>query len=199
MRTKGIMSTFFRPISPRTIFTAWCSDQRPNFSGINLGVSHGTRWNMMELYFGGGYMRLPTRIWWKNMENMEKQQTLQGLSGASKKRFLFGFPRLSNKTWPLLKLKMEPSWRTKSKITAETVAPFRSFQYLSVVAHAKRIFYDIFQMLFVTWSELVCMSNSFCSETLAETGEGPAQFPQTQKQVAWPTAVLNQLESQKSR
>ena len=40
------------------------------------------------------------------------------------------------------------------------------------------------------------MSNSFCSETLAETGEGPAQFPQTQKQVAWPTAVLNQLESQ---
>jgi len=40
--------------------------------------------------------------------------------------------------------------RTKSKITAETVAPFRSFQYLSVVAHAKRIFYDISQMLFVT-------------------------------------------------
>ena len=80
VRTKGIMSTFCRPISPRTIFTAWCSDQRPNFSGINLGVCHGIRWNMMELYFGGGYMRLPTRIRWKNME---KQQTLQGLSGAS--------------------------------------------------------------------------------------------------------------------
>ena len=77
VRTKGIMSTFFGLISPRTIFTAWCSDQRPNFSGINLGVSHGTRWNMMELYFGGGYMRLPTRIRWKKWEKMEKQQTLQ--------------------------------------------------------------------------------------------------------------------------
>ena len=31
----------------------------------------------MELYFGGGYMRLPTRIRWKKWENMEKQQTLQ--------------------------------------------------------------------------------------------------------------------------
>ena len=40
------------------------------------------------------------------------------------------------------------------------------------------------------------MSDAFCSETLAETGDGPAQSPQTQKQVAWPTAVLNQLESQ---
>ena len=48
---------------------------------------------------------------------------------------------------------MEPSWRTKSKITAETVAPFRSFQYLSVVAQVKRNFmkyFRYFQMLFVT-------------------------------------------------
>ena len=32
------------------------------------GVGHGIRWNMVELYFGGDYKRLPTRIWWKNME-----------------------------------------------------------------------------------------------------------------------------------
>ena len=35
--------------------------------------------------------------------------------------------------------------RTKSKITAETVAPFRSFQYLSVVAQVKRSFMKYFR------------------------------------------------------
>ena len=157
----------------------------------------------------------PQELDGKTWEHMEKQQTLQESSRPFRRfevtisfRISQAFkyhPWPSNKTWPFLKLKLEQSLpqrggkRTKNKITAETVAPFSIFQYLSVVAQVKRNFmkyFRYFQMLFVTWSELVCMSTSFCSETLAETGEGPAQAPQTQKQVAWPTAVLNQLESQ---
>ena len=58
--------------SPHSSDPPRTTDQRPNFSGINLGVCHGTRWNMMELYFGGGHMRPPTRIWWENMEKHGK-------------------------------------------------------------------------------------------------------------------------------
>jgi hypothetical protein len=38
--------------------------------------------------------------------------------------------------------------------------------------------------------------NQFCFETLAKitVDERPAQSPQTQEQVAWPTALLDQLE-----
>ena len=178
------------------------------FFGDQLGVSHGIRWNMVELYFGGGYMRLPTRIRWKNMGKHGKTTNPSRPFRRFEVTISFRISQaLTNITWLFLKLKLEQSFlqrggrRTKSKITAETVAAFRSFQYLSVVARKKE-FYEIFQMLFVTWSELYSWSkhmspslrmDSFCSETLAETGEGPAQSPETQKQVAWP---MNQLESQ---
>ena len=51
------------------------------------------------------------------------------------------------------------------------------------------------------WSKCQSMSpshqiNQFCFETLAKitVDERPAQSPQTQEQVAWPTALLDQLE-----
>ena len=136
VRTKGIMiSTFFRPISPRTIFTAWCSDQR-TFGGSTWGLameSDGTWWNCI---LGVGTWDCPQELDGKTWENMEKQQTLQESSRPFRRfeeTISFRISRWpSNKTWPFLKLKMEPSWRTKSKITAETVAlsdPFSICQW----------------------------------------------------------------------
>jgi len=112
---------------------------------------------MMELYFGGGYMRLPTRIRWKKWEKMEKQQTLQE-SPRPFRRFEVTISfrisqALTIQQNALSELKMEQSWRTKSKITAETVAPFRSFQYLSVSFSGgtrRRNFMRYIQMLFMS-------------------------------------------------
>jgi hypothetical protein len=60
--------------------------------GTGLAMeSDGTWWN----YISGVITRdYPQEFDGKTWKNMETHQTLQGLSGASKKRFLFGFPKL---------------------------------------------------------------------------------------------------------
>ena len=132
-----------------------------NFWGVDLGLameSDGTWWNCI---LGVGTWDCPQELDGKTWENMEKQQTLQESSRPFRRfeetisfRISQAFkyhPWPSNKTWPFLKLKLEQSLpqrggtRTKSKITAETVAPFRSFQYLSVVAQVKRNFMKYFR------------------------------------------------------
>ena len=92
VRTKGIMSTFFRPISPRTIFTAWCSDQRPNFSGINLGLameSDGTWWNYI---LGVGTWDYPQELDGKTWETWKNNKPFKAFQALRRNDFFSDFP-----------------------------------------------------------------------------------------------------------
>ena len=67
-----------------------------NFWGVNLGLameSDGTWWNCI---LGVGTWDCPQELDGKTWKNNKPFKSLQGLSGASKKRCLFGFPKLSN-------------------------------------------------------------------------------------------------------
>ena len=92
VRTKGIMiSTFFRPISPRTIFTAWCSDQR-TFGGSTWGLAMESDEHDGTIFWGWAHETTHKNLMGKHGKTWKNNKPFKAFQALRSSHFFSDFP-----------------------------------------------------------------------------------------------------------